>query len=90
MPQHKDLEFHIDVADGETRVFDNFDAAAGFAVARALSRGGEDVIIDVVTWSQDGARAWGGDSAVEIYDEDPESSVHERLCISAGSQGPVR
>jgi hypothetical protein len=87
----KDLEFHVS-REGSTetlKVLKSFADASQFAVSAAVDSG-TAMVIDVVTWSQPAARAWGGEAAVEIYQEDPDSSVHERIVIKAESQGPVR
>ena len=52
-------------------------------------RGGEKINLDVVTWSRAAARAWGGDDAVEQYDEDPEASIFERIVVQADSWGRI-
>ena len=83
------LEFHVTDERGQgTTIFTNFDKAAGFALSRACSTGNE-MQIDVVTWSKAAARSWGGDAAVEIYEEDPDASVHERIIIKAESIGRI-
>jgi len=48
------------------------------------------VNVDVIVYSRAAARAWGGDSAVEVYDADPDASVHERIVIRAESLGRIR
>ena len=91
------LEFHVtDERSQVTTIFTNFDKAAGFALSRACSTwgrrplaSGNEMQIDVVTWSRAAARAWGGDTSVEIYDEDPDASVHERIIIKAESIGRI-
>lgn len=85
--RQKDLEFHV--SSGErTEVFKTFSEAAAYAVVQSVSRGRE-AVIDVVTWSRAAAKAWGGSYAVEVYDEDPEASVHERIRVRADSQGRI-
>ena len=84
---HKDVEFSVDDASGKERIFKNFDEAAGFAVAVAAS--GRETHLDVLIWSKSGARFYGGDDAVEQYNEDPEASVFERFEISVNSVGRV-
>jgi len=86
--KHKDVEYAVDDASGEQRIFDTADEAAGFAVAMAVSRG-EEVNLDVLIYSKAGAKAYGGDDAVEQYEEDPEASVFERIVIEADSKGRV-
>ena len=80
MATHPDVEFHVETMSGETKVFDTFDAAAGLAVAMAASDG-RPHNIDVCIWSEAGALAYGGDDAVETYQEDPEASVFERIRV---------
>lgn len=82
-----DVEFAVDDASGRERIFKTFDEAAGFAVSLAAS--GRTVDLDVLIWSVAGARAYGGDDAVELYNEDPEASVFERLEITVNSVGRV-
>ena len=60
------LEFHVTDERGQgTTIFTNFDKAAGFALSRACSTGNE-MQIDVVTWSRAAARAWSGDTTKKI------------------------
>jgi hypothetical protein len=83
-----DVEFSVDDARGRERIFKTFDEAAGFAVSMAASNG-STVNLDVLIWSPAGARAYGGDDAVEQYFEDPEASVFERIKIKADAVGRV-
>ena len=85
---HKDVEFAVDDASGDQRIFKQFDAAAGFAVGVAAS-GRSNVSIDVLIYSVSGARWWGGDYAVEQYRDDPDASVSDRIKIRAESIGSV-
>ncbi len=84
---HRDVEIQIDDASGHARTFHNFDEAAGFALSLAVS--GRTVEMDVLIYSAAGARAWGGEDAVEEYREDPEASVFERIEITANSLGRI-
>jgi hypothetical protein len=84
---HKDVEFAVDDAGGRERRFKKFDEAAGFAVAIAST--GRKVNLDVLIHSKAGARAWGGDDAVEQYEEDPDASVSERIEIKVNIVGRV-
>lgn len=86
---HKDVEFSVDDASGKERIFKKFDEAAGFAVSLA-STGQPNVNIDVLVWSKAGARYYGGDYAVEQYNEDPDASVFERLEVKVDYIGRVR
>ena len=83
---HKDVEFHIDHRTG-TKIFKTFAEAANFAVLHALA--GSDVDIDVVVWSQAGAKWLSGADGVAQYREDPEASVFERVRVRAWSLGRV-
>lgn len=85
---HKDLEFAVNDASGRQRTFKKFDEACGFAVSLAASDGGEHNI-DVLAYSEAAARFWGGDDAVEVYREDPEASVHERIVVRADAKGRI-
>lgn len=83
-----DLEFHVSSEGSfDTKIFHQFDKAAGHAVALACS--GRTAHIDVITWSKAAARKWGGDHAVEVYEDDPDASVHERIVVTAEAIGHV-
>jgi hypothetical protein len=87
---HKDVEYHVGgegINSSPVKIFKSFDEAAGMALAQAASRG--ETILDVVIWSRAGAKFYGGDYAVEQYDEDPEASVFERIEIRANAVGRV-
>jgi hypothetical protein len=86
--RHKDLEFQLEDAGGSTRTLNTFDEACGLAVSIAASTGRE-VTIDVLAGSKAAARVWAGDYGVEVYEEDPEASVHERIVVKAESQGRI-
>jgi len=83
----KTPEYHVDKPDGTTAIFKSPAEAAQLAVAIGLS--GRVAHIDVICWSEDAARAYGGDDAVEQYQEDPDASVFERIVIRAESQGRI-
>ena len=68
--------------------FNTFDAAAGRAVRLAAS-GRKDVTIDVLIYSKEDAKAYGGEYAMERYLEDPDASVSERITIKAESLGRI-
>jgi hypothetical protein len=80
---HKDVEFHT--GDIVSTVWEE---AVSQAVFDALSQG-KDVELDVVIWSEAGARWYGGDDAVEDYKEDPGASVFDRIVIKASSRGRI-
>jgi hypothetical protein len=85
---HKDLEFAVDDASGHQRTFRKFSEACEFAVTVDSSHG-DKVNIDVLAYSRAGARAWAGDEGVEMYNEDPEASVFDRIEITANHVGRV-
>jgi hypothetical protein len=89
MATHKDLEFHVNWEQTTNiAVFKTFKEAAEHAFVLAASNGGQ-VTLDVITWSEGAAKAWGGDSAVEAYREDPDASVFERFEVKVNSLGRV-
>lgn len=79
----KGLSFEIEDAK-----FSMFRDAAEFAVAHSALTG-RKIEIDVITLSRSAAKAWAGDHGVEVYDEDPEASVHERIVVQAESLGRI-
>lgn len=86
-PVHKDVEFAVDDASGNERIFKTFEEAAAFALAIGTSRG--ESVLDVLIYSEAGAKAYGGDDAVEQYEEDPDASVFERFEIRVNAVGRV-
>lgn len=82
------LEYAVDDCSGHQRVFKLPNEAAGFAVSVAMT-GKQDVYIDVLTWTRAAAIAYGGDDAGQVYDEDPDASVHDRIRVTAESIGRV-
>jgi hypothetical protein len=50
---------------------------------------GEPHYIDVVTWTRAAAVKYAGSDGGDIYDEDPEASVFERIEVKARSFGRV-
>lgn len=84
---HQDVEFAVDDHSGKEHVFHDLAAAQAFAMTIAMQSGG--ATLDVLVWSEAGARAWGGDHAVEQYDTDPEASVFERFEIRVNFVGQV-
>ena len=86
---HKDVEYSVDDLAGHERIFKTPDEAAGFAVSLCLSNG-EPHNIDVLVYSEAGARFYRGSSDGEDeYNEDPDASVFERIVVHADSQGRV-
>lgn len=85
--RHKDVDFAVDDYSGKERIFKTWDEAAGFAMSIAASRG--ESAIDVLVYSDAGARFVGGSDAVDRYHEDPDASVFERFEIKVNSVGRV-
>ena len=81
---HPDVEYVIDVA-GAQRIYATFDEALSAAFSMALSAGKTN--LDVLIYSEEGAEAFGGESAVDDYREDPEASVFRRFEIKVNDQG---
>jgi len=86
---HPDVEYAVDDIDGSERIFKTFDEAVNFAFGMALYNRDAKANIDVLIWSEEGAEWYGGDDAVEQYNEDPEASVFERFEISVNAVGRV-
>jgi hypothetical protein len=84
---HKDVEYAVDDASGEERIFKSVDAASAFAISVAIATGYST--IDVLVYSEDGAAWYGGDDAFDRYNDDPEASVFERLEIRVNVVGSV-
>jgi len=83
----KDVEYVVS-AYGRESDFSDANQAAGRALDLALLTG-KDVHFDVLVYSEAGARAYGGDDAVERYLEDPDASVFERIVVKAESLGSI-
>lgn len=81
---HKDIEILV---DGRTTC-KSFEEAAAMAVRRGVSDSAEHDI-DINFMSKAGARAWGGDDAVESYLEDPDASSSERIVVKVNYIGRV-
>jgi len=84
---HKDVEFHVERPDRTVKTTHHFDKAAGLAVAIAAS--GRLAHIDIIVWSEAGARALYGDEGAEAFREDPGASVFERIEVKANNLGRV-
>lgn len=83
----KDLEFHVDL-HGSTHVFKTFKKAIETAVIHSINTG-KTVNVDVLTYNEAAAQAFGGDSGVESYREDPEASVFHRIAVRDEDLGRV-
>jgi hypothetical protein len=84
--RHPDVEYIVAV-DRTERVFDAFDEALVYAFATGLS--GAKIVIDVLIYSEDGARAFGGDDAADEYRDDSEASVFRRFELAVEDHGSV-
>lgn len=84
-----DLEYHVQQVGIHvtTEVFGNFDEAREQAIRLLNDPTVRKVRIDVVTWTRDAAMQYGGDNACDIYDEDPEASVHDRIECTLNDDG---
>lgn len=82
----QDVEYVVVVGTSE-RVFSDFDEALSFAFAAGLGVG--KVVIDVLIYSEAGARAFGGEEAVADYRDDPEASVFRRVELTVNDRGRV-
>lgn len=86
--RHKDVEFEVSAGE-RTNTLSSWSEAATLAVAMSASRDGEEAVIDVLVHSRAGAKHWLGDLGVEVYDEDPEASVFQRISIRARDKGRI-
>ena len=87
MKPHKDIDF--EVSSGErSKAFRKWEEAVTWAFA-ASATSGHQAVIDVVVHSRAGAKHWLGDYGVEMYDEDPEASVFQRLSLRAEDLGRI-
>jgi len=84
--RHPDVEYIVSIGPTE-RVFNTFDEAVSYAFAAGLSV--DKVVIDVLIYSEDGARAFGGDQAVAEYQVDPDASVAQRFEMTVKDHGRV-
>jgi hypothetical protein len=82
----KDVEYVVVVGKSE-RVFTDFEEALTYAFAAGLGVG--KVVLDVLVYSEEGARAFSGDEGVAEYKDDPEASVFRRVEITINDMGRV-
>lgn len=86
---HNDVEFSVHTYRRDTSCFRTFADATAEAVERVLAGVGPEVVLDVRVWSRAGARWYGGDEGVKIYDKNPDTRVFERIVVKAHSKGSV-
>jgi len=84
---HKDVEFSVSWGHHEERVYKSPKEATSAVVVGCMSRG--EATLDILVYSEAGARSYGGDDAVEQYREDPEASVFERFEFKCNAVGRV-
>jgi hypothetical protein len=88
---HKDVEFHIDRwhrEHGSTIVAHSYTDACQLAVTECIAHG-VTVKLDVVVWSEAGAKAYGGDDAASQYRNNPHDSVFERFEVKVNNVGRI-
>lgn len=83
---HPHVEYAVDV-NGHEGIFPSFDAAAVQAVQEAMRSG--EAVIDVLVYSEEGAKHVGGDDAVKQYLDDPDASVFQRYELKINLAGRV-
>ena len=84
---HKDVQYTVDTTAAKEEVFKTFDDAAAFALSRAIASG--SARLNVLVWTEAGARWYGGSDAIKQYREDPGASVFETFAIKANAQGRI-
>lgn len=85
---HPQVEFEVGSPGGDSNAtYHTADEALAAAAMAAISHG--ESVLDVLIWSEGGARWYGGDAAVEQYREDPDASVFERVEFKANLVGQV-
>lgn len=84
---HPDVEYAVDDFDGKEKCFFAFEEAAALALRVACSRGQSH--LDVLVWSEGGAKHYAGDDGAERYKEDEDASVFERFEISVNNAGMI-
>jgi len=89
MPKlHDGVEYQVEGGqEANPKYFDDPKEAAQAVFNNLISSG--RATLDVLVYSEDGAKAHGGDDAVERYREDPDASVFERFEFSCNHVGRV-
>jgi hypothetical protein len=83
---HPDVEFVVST-DGVEQTFRSFDKALTYAFSVGLGAG--EVTVDVLIYSEEGAEWYGGDDAVERYQDDPDASVFNRYKLHVADLGLI-
>ena len=89
MRKHKDIEYAVNDIGGGQKTFRDLSEACAYAVLQSMQMGGKYTNLDILVYSESGARALEGESGVEEYREDPDASVFKRIAIKADDQGRV-
>lgn len=86
-----DLEYHVQQQGIHvtTVIKTSFDEAVKQATHLLSDSAVKKVYIDVVTWTREAAVEYGGDAAGEVYDEDLDASVHDRIECTLNDAGKV-
>jgi len=84
--RHPDVEYAVELGHKEV-IFETLADAAPVALSAALAQG--RAYLDVLVHSEGGADWYGGDDAAELYRDDPEASVFDRIELRATSLGRV-
>jgi hypothetical protein len=85
---HKDVEYEIsDVNEHRILTTTNAREAMVRALESAMTSGRS--YLDVLIWSEAGAKFFGGTDALEHYRDDPEASIFERFEIKVNAQGRI-
>ncbi len=87
--QSSGVEYVVTETDGGdvTAYFNDPKDAAQAVFYLLVSRG--RAVLDVLVYSEEGAKAHGGEDAVERYREDPDASVFERFEFYANCVGRI-
>lgn len=83
---HPDVEYIV-YASSTDETFASYAKAAAYLVTGLVCHG--KATLDVLIHSAKGARWYGGDDAVEQYNDDPDASVFERIEFRANPIGKV-
>lgn len=84
---HGAVEFVVEGPGRPSHYFSTFREASVKAVEVAAANG--EAFLDVIVHSEAGARWYGGDAAVDRYNEDPEASVFDRFVVKIDYQGTI-
>jgi len=86
---HKDVEFSVNKIGGGEEIFRRFADALEMAIVQSISLGEKWTNVNVLIYSEAGAKWWGGEAALKSYREDPEASVSHRISVKGDDRGRV-